>query len=237
MALDARWTKTIDDGFRDDSKGKWSGIVLSEVTQYNIRLANTQDYVPVNWKLVLAMLWVESVGPKMPAWNGRVMQIGNPGDPGYSALKKHDGATELIVREELLKRIDASNAKELGDPIFNIMAGIAYLFVRMAISDVASLPDTTDTAAHEHKVQAGEVAAKIAGIEGTTTEDIQASNPGVNIAKLHPGQVLQFHKAHMGRRITGWRTFEPNVIAKQYNVGDPSYAEKLRYVLDKLNGK
>jgi hypothetical protein len=223
---------TIDRGLQVDRRvrDQWNLIVHREVTDYNARLG-----IVIDERLILAMLWVESGGPTNAAWNGRVMQIGNPGDPGFTALRNREGAAELVVRADLLTRIGQSNTAATNEPSFNIQCGIAYLVTRMAISDIASIPDPQDTNLHTHTVQSGENASTIARREHTTTDEIRASNPGVDIAHLRPNQELRLHRATMGRRITGWHAFVPGNIATRYNSGDPAYAEKLQYVLDGLN--
>jgi hypothetical protein len=234
MTLSKGWKRTIDEGFEDAAAWAHLGTVTTELADYNTRLATTPGYAPADWRLLMAMVWAESGGPKCVAWKGRAMQIGNPHDKGYPALKKHDGATEIVVRPELLKAIDVAGDKDIGKPKLNVQAGIAYLFVRMAQSEIASLPDAADTVLHDHTVRNKDNASSIAHQEGTTIEELKADNPG-DVARLSVGEVLHFHKAHHGRTITGWLPFTPEVVAKRYNVGgDPDYAEKVKYVLGKL---
>lgn len=235
MPLSTKWKKTIDDGMKSPFRGTWDGVVTGEAILYFQRLMNTPGYVWIDPKVIVAILWVESGGPMSSTWNNRVMQIGNPGDLGWPALRKHEGATDVVVRPDLLKVIDSAKPGDLNNPVLNIWAGMAYLFVRMSISEIGSVQEGQDTTIHSHVVTAKETATKIAQREGTTVEVLKALNPTVNIDNLHEGQILFFVKAHMGRKITGWRPFDPTTIAQRYNVGDRDYAEKLRYVLAKLN--
>lgn len=235
MPLSAKWKKTIDDGMKSPNPYYiWNGIVIHECVHYAQRLGSTPGFSAVDPTLIIAMLWVESGGPLSPAWTGRVMQIGNPKDLGWPALRKHEGATEAVVDPEFLKKIDKATTVDLQDPVFNIKAGIAYLYTRMSISEIGSILDGRIPTIQMHVVAAGETATTIAQREGTTVELLRALNPNVNIDVLHAGQLLVFYKAHMGRKITGWRSFDPTTVAQRYNVGDANYAEKLRYVIGKL---
>jgi len=47
---------------------------------------------------------------------------------------------------------------------------------------------------------------------------------------IHAKDKVQYRKAKMQRRITGWRLLSAATLAARYNVGDASYAEKLAYV-------
>lgn len=155
------------------------------------------------------------------------------------ALVTREGATSLVVRSDLLALFVAKNKPKLAEPAFNIQAGLAYLYERMALSDnTTSIRDAKDTEEHKHVVVKGENADKIARHEGTTLEELQASNPDVDLVHVELKQELLYHKASKPLRITGWLTFDADTIAKRYNGGgDPDYAEKLRYVVGKLTEK
>lgn len=232
MALDKRWTNTIDTSKTEPNARVYDSTLQQLVGDYNKRLEATPGYVAVDWKLTRAMAWVESGGPKALAWSGRVMQIGNPGDPGLEAVKNGEGVTSLVVPKTTRDRLASADARTINEPFFNIEVALAYLWVRMCKSEMGTIVD--DPALRDHTLGSGENASVVAQKEGTTVADIQASNPGVNLDKLHPGDVLRFHKAHTGRKIIGWHAFTPDVIAAKYNVGDASYAEKLRYVMEAL---
>ena len=55
----------------------------------------------------------------------------------------------------------------------------------MVVSDDASIPDPKDSGLHDHKVSKGENADVIARHEGTTREDMAASNPGSDLDRDH----------------------------------------------------
>lgn len=234
MGLDKRWTNTIDTSLNDPGARIYDATIQTIVTEYNTRLEKTPDYGPADWKLIRAMAWVESGGPKAAAWNARVMQIGNSGDPGYSALQKHEGATTAVVARATLDKLAALRPGQINEPLFNIEVGIAYVWVRLCKTDVGTIVD--DPALRDHTVaKGGEIASNLARAEGTTLSDLREANPGVNLDRLKGGDVLHFHKSHTGRRIVGWYAFTADNIARKYNVGDPAYADKLRYVMSKVN--
>ncbi len=239
MPLEA-WKNSVDDACQNDLCFIWDNDVRTEVEDYNRRLKETPGYVYVDWRIVLAMLWVET-GPWSSEWKTRVMRFAVPGDLGYAALESHKGATTLVVRPDRLALIDekmrTGGRAAFNDPVLNIQAGIAYLFTRMALSDDAPRPNPGDTGLHQHVVAAQETGSSIAQLEGTSVAELRASNPDVNIDRIHSGQVLRFHRMLKGRAILGWRVFDAKNVAAQYNGGgDPFYAEKVRYVYAKLTG-
>lgn len=234
MGLDKRWTNTIDTSLNDPGARLYDTTIEGFVTEYNTRLEKTPGYVPADWKLIRAMAWVESGGPKAAAWNGRVMQIGNSGDPGFSALQKHEGATPVVVAPATLTKLASLKPGQINDPFFNIEVGVAYVWVRLCKTDVGTIVD--DPTLRDHTVaKKGEIASILARTEGTTLGDLKDANPGINLDRLKGGEVIHFHKAHTGRRIIGWYPFTADQIASKYNVGDPAYADKLRYVMSKIN--
>lgn len=234
MALSRGWTNTIDAGLTDPSARRYDATINTIVTEYNTRLASTPGYVPADWKLIRAMIWVESGGPKGSQWNGRVMQIGNAGDPGYNALRNQEGAVPVVVAPATLQRIADAKPGDINDPFFNVEVGIAYVWTRLCKTDMGTIID--DPNVYEHTVAPrGEIASRLAHAEGTTLQDLQAMNPGVNLNALRGGSVLRFHRSHTGRRIKEWMAFTPENIARTYNVGDPAYADKLRYVMSVVN--
>jgi len=91
------------------------------------------------------MVWVESGGPKKTAWNTRPMQIGNPSDPGYGALKKGESAAKIIVDAKLKADINKINT-----PTVNVRIGIAYLISRLAKIEIRSLRSDKDKKEYEY---------------------------------------------------------------------------------------
>src|SRR3954447_7508439 len=101
MATSSKWLDTVG-GARTDRR--WDGYdtaIKAEVVAYNVRFASSPGYTAVDWLLVKAMVWVESGGPDSPAWNARVLQIGNKGDPAYDALRRGAEGTALVAPDDL----------------------------------------------------------------------------------------------------------------------------------------
>ena len=96
MALDPKWTTTVDDGLTNAAWDEYDEVIKQEVLDYNVRFGTTSGLY-VDWKLCKAVLWVESGGPSNAAWKGRVMQIGNPGDPAYAVVKAGKEGSALIM--------------------------------------------------------------------------------------------------------------------------------------------
>jgi len=59
----------------------------------------------ISWLLIKAMLWVESSGSDNPAWKKQAMQIGNPGDPEFDALRQKREDSDLIMSNKLQQAI------------------------------------------------------------------------------------------------------------------------------------
>jgi hypothetical protein len=229
MALDSKWTNTVNDGQTNAAWDAYDAVVQGEVNAYNTRFAHEQGYIPVDWKLCKAILWVESGGPKSPAWKARAMQIGNPGDPAYNILQFGKENSGLILSAALATDL---KGKSIDDPALNIRAGIAYLFVRLAKFEEKSVTDPTDRQDHEYIVLPHDSLWVIAKKVGTTMDLLKAMNPGVD-RMIHPKQILKYRKASMKMLLVGWRGFNPATIAQYYNGGgDADYAAKINYVLD-----
>lgn len=229
MGLDPKWTATVDDGLKNDDWDEYDQIIEREVDDYNHRFAHLPPYVQVDGKIFKAILWVESGGPSSTEWKGRVMQIGNPGDPAYQTLKAGKEGSSLIMRSQLWTDL---KTQSISKPELNIKAGIAYVFTRMAQFADTSVEDPKDKTQHQYTVVSGDSLWKIANKVGTTVELLQAMNPKA-LAMIHPGQVLVYKKASMKMTIVGWRSFTPANIFTYYNGGgDPQYADKLNYVLE-----
>ncbi len=89
MAADAgyrNWQDTVDAAVNNPHFGDYDQQIKAAVGEFNTRLGTTPRYVPLNWKLIKAMILTETAGPEIPAWQANPMQIGNPGDPGLKAL-------------------------------------------------------------------------------------------------------------------------------------------------------
>ncbi len=220
-----KWQHGINKAVDDDKWNFWDCEIQSAVDEYNLHLASTPGYTPLNWRLIKAMIWVET-GAESNKWKSNPIQIGNPGDPGLRALLVGNEGGELIVPPALKVRL--TEATVAINPAHNIRAGIGYLLMRTAKYAVKSIADS-DTGIYTVTVRAGDSLTKIAKENGSTIEVVQKLNP--NAKALAPGQTLKYQKAALKKIIVGWKSISTSSIATSYNVGDPMYAKKLDYAL------
>jgi hypothetical protein len=228
MALLQKWKDTVKQGIEDTKWDEYDYIIKTEVISYKTRFSKISIPI-VNWLYLKAMLWTES-GHTNIAWKTRPMQIGNPGDPGLRTLRNGAEGSNIIMEKTLYQAIKSARINE---PVINIKAGIAYLYTRMAISEIKSVRDTRDKRIYEYTVVSGDTLGKIAKKKGTTVDELKSMNPQA-VAMIKPRQKLKYHKAKMDRVIVRWRLFTAQNIAQRYNVGDPSYAEKLEYLIKEV---
>lgn len=222
----AKWKATLDKATSDAKWNDYDCEIRTAVGEFNTHLAGSAGYLPLDWRLVKAMLWTET-GAERKEWKTKPMQIGVPGDPGLASLLSGTEGGELILPPLWKSRLSAVSAQTI--PSQNIRAGIGYLLMRMANFGYKSVP-AADTKTYEVIVKAGDNLDKIAKAQGTTIELLKKLNPAANV--LRPGQVLKFQKASIQRVITGWRIISTASIALRYNGGgDPNYAKKLDYAL------
>lgn len=231
--LNKGWRDTIDGAIADKAWDEYDYIIVSEISECNTRLK-----INVDWRLIKAMIWVESGGPKSEHWKKRVMQIGNPGDAGSQVIRA--GALDNVRTSEGSELVMSKATKtalgtgKFDEPKNNILAGIAYLLTRMASTEWKTVLDTQDPRELEYQVVAGDSFDRIAKKVGTTIDVLQQMNPKSKI--LHAKDVLKYKKAQIKRLITSWRTFDTATIAARYNTakGDTNYACKLEYALDAM---
>jgi hypothetical protein len=217
-----------EDGI-DKADEKWDAYdceIRSAVGEYDRHLSRTPGYVPLDWRIIKAMLWVET-GAKVADWRVRPMQIGKDGDPGMMALLGGREGGELIIPPSL--RVGLSVSTGQATPAQNIRAGIGYLLMRMASFAFRTVPDA-DTRIYEVTAQANDSIEKIAKARGSTPELMKALNPSVHMLK--PGEVLKYRKASVRKVITGWKSITSSSVAAYYNAGgDPLYVQKMNYAL------
>ena len=237
MTLSKSWTDTVDDGLTNVAWDAYDALIQAEVgpcpctatdVGYNPRFIKdvSTGYVCVDWKLIKAMLWVESGGPKNAAWQSRPFQIGNKGDQAYTVLKQGSEGSALIMSEALAKDI---KTKSIDLPELNVKAGIAYAFTRMAKFKEGSIIDE-DQKIYIATVVKGDSLDRIAHRVGTTVEVLKKFQGSAGTI-LKIGQEVQYQKAKLGKIISSWRTWDFATVADRYNGGgDLSYAEKLEYV-------
>jgi len=196
------------------------------VNEYNRHLSGTAGYRSLDWRLVKAMIWVET-GADNSEWNSKPMRIGVAGDPGMTSfLSGHEGG-DLILPPAWKGRLTTGSVRTI--PAHNIRAGIGYLLMRMADYEYRSVLGA-DSKVYEIAVKPGDSLDKIAKAQGSTVDTLRKLNP--TAAVLRPGQVLKYQKASVQRVITSWRHMSTTLMAQRYNGGgDPNYAKKLDYTL------
>jgi hypothetical protein len=215
----------------DDANANWDVHdceIRSSVDEYNRHLGRSPGYVPLDWKIVKIMLWVET-GAKDPLWKSRPMQIGNARDPGLTSLLFGNEGGALIIPPSIRRGLSLDGVRS--DPKQNIRAGIGYLLMRMASYAYKSVLNA-DATVHEVTAMAGDNIARVAKAQGSTPEVMKKLNPSVGI--VHAGDVLKYQKASVERVITGWNPLSSGSIAQRYNHGDPLYAKKFQYAASSI---
>jgi hypothetical protein len=220
-AVGEMWEDGVDKA--DETWDAYDCELRAAVIEYNRHLAGSPSYFPLDWKVVKAMLWVET-GARSPKWRTRPMQIGNDGDPGLQSLLLGNEGGDLIVPPSMRPYLSIDGVKR--QPTQNIRAGIGYLLMRMAKFGFKSIPDA-DARIHEVTAAPGDSLDRIAKAQGSTLDVMRKLNPSVNI--VHAGDVLRYQKASIQRVITGWGSLSAGSIALRYNSGDPQYAKKFQY--------
>lgn len=234
-----------------DIRNQYDHDIRQIVATFNryLRKENPEsNYQDLDWRLVKAMIWVES-GHKKLIWRTRPMQIGNKGDAGLKALlhlKKiplkngkiriqSEGA-ELVIPPEYAVNLTLKNKEKIRhNPQLNIQAGVAYLLMRHAKFGYKT--EMSPKAKEYHvTVKMGDSLAKIASSHQTTIKIIKQLNPEINKYHLHTGMQLKYKKAVTKKYITGWTPFSFSSVAKKYNAaGDRRYKQKLRYAFALIN--
>jgi hypothetical protein len=221
------WQDTIDTSLKDPRWHLYDCDLQRIVAEFNRHLSGKGGYFPLDWRIIKAMVWTESGGPNNPAWHNNPMQIGNSGDPGLAALLSGKEGGDLIMPAEIKRTLTTTSVRS--SPQMNIIAGIAYLLMRLARFDIATIPDNKDHKVYEVLVKPGDSLDKVARANASTVDTLKKLNPGAFFLK--PGQTLKYHKAAIQKIIVGWNMVTTSTVAARYNVGDPAYAKKLNYCL------
>jgi len=229
-----KWQATVNEGITDSSWDEYDKLIKATVSAYNTRLGKTSRNVlkvmpNLKWTWIKAMVWVESGGPKNSVWNTRPIQIGNPSDPGYDALKKGEGAAKIIVDARLKADIN-----KIDTPTVNIRIGIAYLISRLAKIEIRSLRSDKDKKEYEYMVVAGDSFDRIAKKFSTTIDELKKSNPMAKPALLKPKVKIKYYKANLEAVIVDWRLVTASTLYARYNQGDELYAKKLTYLMTEV---
>lgn len=229
--LSPKWTATMDAAVADPRAAAYDQTVQSELRDYTARLGSTRGYVEPSFRLIKALLLIESGGPAAPSWRGRVAQIGNLGDPGYGVLKAGAENSALVMSPDLRARLADT---PINDPILNVRAAIALIFTKAVQAATTSVVDPADPLMRQHIVGKGDSFSRIAQTERSTVPDIRASNPAIS-PTLRLKEKVNYHHASMINQISGWNAIDAGFLARRYNGGgDPDYGDKLNYVLAHL---
>jgi hypothetical protein len=215
------WKQGVD---RADQKwDEHDATIRATVSDYDFHLrSTTPGFMGLDWRMVKAMLWVESGGLNRE-WKVRPMQIGMPRDLGLPALLGDREGGWLILPPSY--RLSASAVMSI--PRENIRAGVGYLMMKMANFDIQSVLDP-DTKIYEVTVRPGDSLDRIAKANGSTVDVMTKLNSTPHV--LRSGQVLKFRKATRKKVVVGWKYIDASNIARNYNgTGDRRYAQKLTY--------
>ncbi len=224
-----RWQDGVSKAVSDARWNSWDCEIQMAVNEYNRHLRGVSGYLPLDWQIIKAMLWVET-GAHNPQWNAKSMQIGVSGDPGLASLLSGKEGGDLILLPGWKGRLTMSSVRTIA--AHNIRAGIGYLLMRMAKFEYRNVPGA-DPKVYEISVKPGDSLDKMAKDQGTTIETLRKLNP--TAAVLRPGQVLTYRKASIQKVIAGWHPIVTTFIALRYNGGrDPNYAGKLDYALSSV---
>jgi len=224
--LSKQWQAYVDSAVHDASWHQWDCDIQAIVNAYNEHLQTTKGFSALDWRLIKALLWVES-GAGSHEWNKRPMQIGVANDPGLGALLDGNEGGHLILPLDYKKALTKTSAKT--DPIHNIRAGIAYLLMRMAYFGWENKA-AKGSVVRDVEVKKGDSFYLLAKRYGSTVAHLKALNP--EIKTLHPGQHVKVQAAQLHKTITGWRPLTTALMHARYNgFGDSNYAQKIEYVL------
>lgn len=238
MALTQGFKDTMTAAVADPAAADYDTALKAEIDAYVARFKGTPDFPdPLDWRLFKAQLLIESGGPQGKVWKGRVMQIGNQGDPGLSVVKAAaEGRIADAEGADLVLSADLKSAmkdpkQSTDQPVLNLRIGLCYLFARMIknirdedIIDTSRPPET-------YKVLKGDSWWKIARHFRIKVKDLQDLNSSAVTRGLFPGMELHVRWGKHVRELTGWRTFDYATIADRYNGGgDADYADKLEFV-------
>lgn len=230
MTLDVRWKDSMAMAISDARWDDYDSVIQAEVSAYKNRFISSL-MESVDWQLIKAIIWTESGGPDSTLWVTDPMRLGGHGSVALSVLKNGMDGADLIMSDDL------ANAVKMGavnDPKTKVRAGIAYLYTRMAITQLISVRDLVDTDTYVYNVQKGDHLEAIARQVGTTVAELKRLNPPLGSA-IRPNQKLKYVKARLQTSVCGWCRFTAEEVAEKYNSSiDPEYASKLNYLIKNI---
>lgn len=161
-----KWKEGILRAPGDPKWDIWDAEIRTAVSEFNQHLATTTGYMPLDWRFVKTMVWVES-GAGDPQWRIKPMQIGVVGDAGMDALLFGNEGGDLILPPIWKERLTVLSIRTV--PSHNIRAGIGYLLMKMATYEYRSVTPPGATV-FDVTVQAGDSLDKIAKTHGSTAQ-------------------------------------------------------------------
>ena len=227
-----KWRDGLGTAVKDKKWNAWDCEIQKVVNEYNRHLSNTAGYIPLDWQVIKAILWVET-GANHPEWNIKPMQIGVEGDPGLRSFLISDEGGDMILPPGLKGILTMGSSRAI--PEYNIRAGVGYLLMRLANFEYLIVLDSDDKV-YEVAVKTGDSLDRIARTHGSAIGILRTLNPTANV--LRPGQIFKYQKSSVQRVITSWRHITTTLIAQRYNGGgDPNYAKKLDHALTLVREK
>ena len=205
--------------------------IQTVIAAYTNRLSGTPGYVPLDWKKVKAMLWVESGAANIATWPFNPMQIGKNGDPGLKdVLTSSHG--KIILPKEYATVLNMSNVTQNGN--LNIQAGIGYLLRRLA--NFHMVPDPPKTPSPLVPSSTKTPPNTLGPLATPKPSDAHKSSAKHHHPAKHHSPAKK-HPVPVHLKITSWKTFSFPWVASTYNNhGDGNYADKLQYAYDIITG-
>ncbi|MBI4749435.1 MAG: LysM peptidoglycan-binding domain-containing protein [Acidobacteria bacterium] len=214
---------------------KHDGIIQKIVAEMNqtfqAKHYDLLPFIPLDWKIIKAMIWVESSGPSWqsrytgvkpaPAFYGpRPIQFGNSGDPGLSVIRDGAEHSHLISSTELRNELKKPMNAELC-----IRGGVALVFHYAAIYENTRIIDSQEV--RQDTVRKKDTLSKIAARNRTLVEEITQTSKISENTTLQQGQTVWFRPAHREWILNGWKAWW--VAVTKYNGGgDPYYLSKVK---------
>lgn len=212
--------------------------LVSEINQHLSISKNIEQYRPLDWKLIKAMIWTET-GATSAEWKTKPMQIGKSGDRGILevTVPARPRKYNIIVPKDWDKYLKNKPDMIKSNPEYNIRAGIALLMIKMSEKEKDKTVYDDDNE-YIYEVVKGDLGySSIAKKIGTTQGVLTTLN---GIKAIHTGDKLKYKKSHLEQYIPRWKLFTPRNIQIQYNgdpkrataskPGDINYSDKFEYV-------